>query len=241
MKKILIIIILSVFTLVIGFHNTEAETLNISLTNLCGEVGGNPAFTCVYAAYVPYSHINFDIRSITIQDSGSVGGSPGQFSGFDLDAIKLSHTFITQAESIYNISGLNVFDFSPAGTIFTPGKQIAPAAPKLFGTDSSGTKINNAVATLGSFDADSDSGPLADGFVSLGVDGKVSFNLTSPVSPNILSIYVGLVAICPEGIPIIVSFSDEPVVPDSVPEPSTAMFLLGSVLGLAGLWKKSKK
>src|SRR4029077_19578567 len=108
------------------------------------------------------------------------------------DAIKLSTTDCADAACAQALVGLPVFDFAGAGTIFTPGAQRAPADPKLFGTGPGGNTVDNSVATLGDFDADSTTAiPGADGFLSMGDGGILSFNLTSSVSPSGLFLYIG--------------------------------------------------
>lgn len=131
------------------------------------------------------------IQSITIQDnSGGLGGSPGQFSGFDLDAIMLSNTNFADAPTAGAASGLPVFDFSTAGTFFIPGSQRLPTDPKLFGTDATGTHVDNSVATLGLFDGNSNT-VTPFGWISLGDNGIITFNLTSAVSTTNLWLYIG--------------------------------------------------
>lgn len=179
----------------ISGSSTVAATLNIGFTKLPGLTGGLPASTAVYMANL--SNIGFDIGSIQIGDnSGGLGGATGKFSGFDLDGIKFSKSLIANAADINNLPGLNVFDFSPAGTLFTPGKQRAPVdITPLFGT--TGSTINNTVATLESFDANSTTneilpGSTAFGFASLGDNGKIIFNLKSLVSTTEpLYLYIG--------------------------------------------------
>jgi hypothetical protein len=169
--------------------SANAATVNLTSTPLTGVTGGSPAGTGVYRADL--SSLGFDLASITIADSGSgVGGSPGRFSGFDLDAIKLSRTSVNTAAAVNGLLALNVFDFV-SGTVFSPGTQRNPVSPKLFGTNAAGNAVDNTVATLAAFDADS-SVALPDGFISLGDNGKISFNLTSLVaSSSPLYLYFG--------------------------------------------------
>jgi hypothetical protein len=124
---------------------------------------------------------------------------------------------------------LNVFNLV-SGTVFAPGSQIAPVAPALFGT--SGGAVNNAIATLGSFDANSTTGSSANGFVSLGVNGSLAFNLTTPVSVGStpLYLYIGEVGDSGEVAGGNITISDGPANP--VPEPTT---LAGLALAAAGL------
>lgn len=177
-----------------GFSPGTSTTLNF--TKLDGLTGSASApLTALYRADL--SNLGFDINSLTIADGGSgIGGSGGIYSGFDLDAIKLSNTLITSAADITNLPGLNVFDFSPARTVFTPGTQRSSTEPDLSGSNLFGTisdNINNAVATLGDFDANPTIGPNTIGLSSLGDGGKVGFNLTSPVSTtgSPLYLYIG--------------------------------------------------
>jgi hypothetical protein len=176
-----------------GFSPATSTTLQFN--KLPGLTGGSPAGTAVY--YADLSNLGFELNSLTIADSGNgEGGTGGVFSGFDLDAIKFSNTLITSAADIANLPSLNVFDFSPAKTVFTPGTQRSstgtePSGPDLFGTIND--NINNAVATLENFDANSTTGSEAAGFFSLGDGGKVGFNLTSPIATigNPLYLYLG--------------------------------------------------
>jgi len=229
MKRISSSLICLLYVAAMSIPCAEAASVPVTFTQLTGVTGGSPAATAVFRADL--SGIAFtSIQSITLQDnSGGVGGSPGQFSGFDLDAIILSRTSVGTAAGAAALVGLSGFDYTTAGTFFTPGTQRAPADPKLFGTGPAGNTINNAVATLGAFDGDS-STILPDGFVSLGDGGIVSFNLASAItiSPG-LFLFIGEVGNNGEAISGLVTVSDAPV---STPEPVT-MLLLG--LGLLGL------
>jgi len=167
--------------------SANATTINANFVQLTGETGGTPALTGVFRSDL--SNLNFEINSITLADSNSgVGGSPGQFSGFDLDGIKLSTSLITDASQINDLPSLDVFDFSLNSTFFTLGQERNPIDAPLFGSLLG--NINNSVATLGSFDANSSpDNPF--GFVSLGDGGKVSFNLKKPVHLGSLYLYIG--------------------------------------------------
>src|SRR5205814_5667071 len=125
----------------------NAATIPITFTPLTGLTGGSPAETAVYRANLSAVALT-SILSIAIADSSfGLGGATGQFSGFDLDAVKLSTTLCTTASCAAGLAGMPVFNFSAAGTLFSPGAQRAPADPKLFGTDVTGTKVDNALAT----------------------------------------------------------------------------------------------
>jgi len=167
-----------------------AQAVPVSLTKLTGIIGGVTAGTAVYKADL--SSIGLaTILSIGIRDNSSgLGGAAGQFSGFDLDAIKLSTTDCADAACAKAAVGLSVFDFL-TGIAFTAGVQRAPADPKLFGTDASGTAVDDSVATLGLFDGESIAGPGAFGFLSMGDNGIIDFNLTAATSTTGLFLYIG--------------------------------------------------
>jgi hypothetical protein len=176
--------------------SSVAWAVPVTFAELTGTTGGNPAETAVFKADLSSVGIA-NILSLTIADnSAGLGGSPGQFSGFDLDALILSTTDCATAACAQGLIGMNVFDFTPAGTFFTPGVQRVPVDPKLFGTGVTGNTVDNAVATLAALDANSTTAlppavPAAFGFVSLGDGGVLSFNLTSLVSTSGLFLYIG--------------------------------------------------
>jgi hypothetical protein len=219
--------------------NAIAATVNLSFTKLTGLTGDNPAQTAVYRAEL--TDIGIDISAVKISDNSSgLGGSPGQFSGFDFDGIKLSNSLTNNASDVNTITSLNVFNFSSAGTSFTPGTQRSPADRKLFGTTATGDSIDDSVATLESFDANSTTNttpplPIADGFVSLGDNGIVEFNLTSSVpSDSPLYLYIGEVGDNGEVAASQITVSDDNGVGElpKVPEPSFLLSLLS--LGVLG-------
>lgn len=226
MNKFLTASVFSLSAALATVASAPAHAASLGFTKLPGITGGSPAATAVY--YADLSGITFDISSISIKDGGAIGASaPGQFSGFDLDAIKFSRTLATSAADVNALPGLNVFNFV-SGTVFAPGSQNAPVDPALFGT--SGGAVNNAIATLGSFDGNSTTSSSANGFVSLGVNGSLAFNLTSPVSVGStpLYLYIGEVGDNGELAGGDITISDSP----AVPEPTT---LAGLALAAAGL------
>ena len=168
---------------------SAANAVPVSLTKLTGITGGTLANTAVYKADL--SGVGFgSILSVGIRDnSGGVGGAAGQFSGFDLDAIKLSTTDCADAACSSVAMGISVFDFL-TGVVFHPGAQRIPVDAKLFGTDASGSSLDNAVATLGTFDGES-STITPFGFLSMGDTGSIDFNLNSAVSTAGLFLYIG--------------------------------------------------
>jgi hypothetical protein len=204
-----------------------AHAVPVTLTKLTGLTGTPPNdLTAVYKADL--TSLGGSFAAISIGDnSGGVGGSPGQFSGFDLDAIKLSTTNCADAACASSAVGLNVFNFL-AGVFFTPGTQRAPADPKLFGTGAGGNTLDNAVATLGLFDGVATTDATANGFISLGDNGTIAFNLTALTSSTGLFLYIGEVGDNGE-----VAASNIQVLRDPVPEPETYALMLGG-LGLLG-------
>lgn len=226
-------LILFFLMMVVLFAN-NALAIPVTFDKLTGLTGGSPAQTGVWRANL--TSISFDVQSISIADNSfGLGGAPGQFSAFDLDAIMLSTTSVNTAAEVASLVGLSVFDFSTSGTFFTPGTQRSPVAPKLFGTGSTGTTVDNAVATLSVFDANSTTAiPGAGGFVSLGDGGFLGFNLTSIVNPSGgLYLYIGEVGDNGE-----LAAGSIDVSGTSIPEPSTIL-LMG--IGLLGLVRYNRK
>jgi hypothetical protein len=188
-----------------------AGTLKFSFTPLEGEINKHPLTqlgTGIYRASLP---IDYYIKSISIIDIiGRKGGSPGRFSGFDLDAIKISDQLITKAEDIKTLPGLNLFDFSPQGTTFLAGTKRDPGNSKNFRGDNlfgsrncivdsedkskvTNCVLDNSVATLDNFDAKAITDQTAYGFLSLGDGGKITLELPETFSTykKQLYIYVG--------------------------------------------------
>jgi hypothetical protein len=221
--------------------STQVQATPVSFTQLAGLTGGVQSATAVYRADLSTSGLT-NIFSISIQDNSSgLGGSPGQFSGFDLDAIVLSNVSCATAACAKSLVGADVFNFN-SGTLFTLGTQRAPSDPKLFGTNPSGTAVDNSTATLGIFDGESTTAiPGAFGFVSMGDNGLLDFNLTSSLATSGLFLYIGEVGNNGEVAASNIEVRDVPVtVPGTgtVPEPTTWM-LMG--LGIAGIYTLRRK
>ncbi|MBD2251537.1 PEP-CTERM sorting domain-containing protein [Nostoc parmelioides] len=182
-------------------QSAKAASFDLSFTSLAGTINVNPlnkASTGVYRADL--SRVGFDITAIKLSDIiGIATGSPGKFSGFDLDAVKISDRLITNAEDVKTLPGLDVFNFTPQQTIFSPGTKRDPGnsiyAHYFAGNDLFGSKdgeVDNSIATLGSFDANAITDNTARGFLSLGEGGEILFRLTQRISTaSPLYLYIG--------------------------------------------------
>lgn len=133
------------------------------------------------------------IQSITIEDDNFISGGSGAASGFDVDAVKLSSNLLSSPSEISELEGFNVFNFSETGVSFLPGflqpwqsgDSLAWDRDQLFGTI--GLGINFDLATLDAVDGVNNTDL---GSVSIGESGKITFNLTTPVSTDSLYLYV---------------------------------------------------
>jgi PEP-CTERM motif len=207
---------------------TRAQTATVPFEQLSGQTGVNGG-TTVFRADLSLSGLA-QLQSITLPDSNSgLGGSGGAFSGFDLDAVKLANVSVATAGEASALAGLSVFDFASTGTFFTPGTQRPPVAPKLSGTDATGLAVDPAFATLDKFDAVF----FTSGGVSLGDGGSVGFNLTAPVSPAGMFLYVGEI-----GTGAGESLLGAQVSVAAIPEPETYLLML---VGLSVLALKARR
>lgn len=216
----------ALFVLALAFGGV-AHAAPVTFTQLPGLTGGSPAETAVYRAdlsgFGPGT-----LASVVIQDnSGGLGGSTGRFSGFDLDALVVSTVLITNASQVGTLTRAGTFSFSTA--ILTPGTQRPPTDPALFGT--LGGALDNSVARLDAFDANSTTGATATGFVSLGDNGSLGVNLVTPIAlSGPLYLYIGEVGANGEVAASTVTISGTPV---TVPEPATIALLGAGLLGMA--------
>jgi len=81
----------------------------VTFTKLTGATGGSPAATAVYRADLSAVGLA-EILSISIMDNSfGLGGAPGQFSGFDLDAIILSASSVDSASEADRLGCLRFF------------------------------------------------------------------------------------------------------------------------------------
>lgn len=223
-RNILTLSLATVAMTLTSAYSATAGTLDLNFTKLQGLTGNDSGMTGVYRADL--SNLGFDISSIAISDSNGTAGAPGQFSGFDLDAIKISNVLVNNATDVKNLSGLDVFDFTSFGTLFTPGTQRSPVdRGDLFGV--TGGIIDNSLATLENFDANPTADANASGLVSLGDGGTVVFNLKNPISTTSpLYLYIGEAGDNGEVVNGRITVSDKP---REVPEPTSlaAVSLLG--------------
>lgn len=209
-----------------GISVASAATVPLSFTTLTGFTGAaSSPGTAVFRADLSGVGLS-SLLSITIADSNNqTGGSTGQFSGFDLDAVKLSYTAVASATDAAALAGLDVFNFS-GGALFTPGTQRPTADAKLFGTGATGNTVNNSVATLGLFDG-TNTTVSPTGFLSMGDGGVLTLNLTAGVSTTGLYLYIGEVGNQGEVAAGSITVSDTRA---GVPDGGGTMVMLASVL-----------
>ncbi|MBB3021710.1 Ca2+-binding RTX toxin-like protein [Microvirga lupini] len=128
------------------------------------------------------------IGTITIKDDNVISGSPGTYSGMDLDFVKIMNTFVADGATVPSTSVENVFDFSSSGVLFQPGFQtpLGPNDPLRWNTNLQGTSGANIY--------DPSKAPLDhldDSWLSLGEGGQVTFLLKTPVSTVGRYLYFG--------------------------------------------------
>ena len=181
---------------IVGTMADSDDPIEFEVKALPGLLGGfNPATTVFLAdlsllTTTPISSLTITDNSFDLVDEFGPLSGMGAISGLDLDAVKLSTALATHASQVPGLPALDVFDFSPSGTILNAGTQVGPVAFELFGT--SGGFVDNEVATLGEFDAEAAPGSATDGFVSLGEGGSITFLFDPPlVVTSPLYLYIG--------------------------------------------------
>jgi hypothetical protein len=235
-SKSLLLPVVALLTLV--SMQVNAAVVPVSFTHLTGTLSGGA--TGVFRADLSALPLT-ELASITIRDTGGNAGSPGIWSGFDLDAIRLSTDpcLINTATCAGAAASINVFDFVN-GVLFSPGTMDPTGGflngPCLLGTTGGGCDFDDTVATLGTFDG-LISG-TGSGWLSMGRGGTLSFNLDPLLGlGGPLFMYVGEVGNNGETLRGAVNVSDLPAV---VPVPA-AVWLFGTALiGLVGIRKCRK-
>jgi hypothetical protein len=209
--------LVAAIALSVALCGSSAMAVGLTFTKLTGLTGdASGPFTAVYVADLAATGLPSITQLILTDTSGGFGGSPGGFSGVDLDSIFIAPTAAATAASAQTLIQTPAFDYSAAGTTYVPGTQRVPTDPTLFNV--SGGAINFAAATLGALDA---RGLIpGNGYFSMGDGGVITFNLTSAIDPSVSRyLYIGEVGDNGE------TFSVQ-----AVPEPSTMI-----LAGLGGL------
>jgi hypothetical protein len=234
--KIKLLVRAAAALLLLGSMQAHALSVGVSFSKLTGAIGGTGVFKADLSSLPPAFT---DLASITLRDGGGSDGSPGIWSGFDLDAVRLSTTNCADATCANGASSASAFDFVnalfAAGTLDPVPGGDPLAGPCLAGT--TGCNVDNAKATMGAYDAAFASAP-GSGFLSMGRGGTLGLNLFSTLAlGGQLYLYVGEAGNNGETMRGLVTVSDAPAV---VPVPA-AVWLFGSALiGLVGFGKRRK-
>lgn len=174
-----------------------------------------------------------EIGSITVTDTSGTSGSPGAFSGFDIDAlfIDLDGNYLTAGDQIYASS----FIFNAGSIRPTSDPTFASQTTgALNGSNADGT-VNEAFATLNLIDAVF----FNQGSISLGDGGSLTANFNPTVAVGAsLFIVASEVGANGELLTGAIEVSDQPV--NVVPLPAGLPLLLAG-LGAVGLLSKRRK
>lgn len=176
-----------------------------------------------------------EIGAITVNDSNSgVGGSPGIYSGFDLDAIFLDvdGSLATSGDRFFASS----FLYS-AGSVRGGGSPVSPSGGPLNGASSS-TTVDEGWATLGSIDGIF----FGTGSITLGDGGSLTavFDPTISIGSS-LFLFAGEVSgDAGETLTGLVEITDTPPTMTPVPLPAGLPLMLSGLLGI-GLLARRKK
>lgn len=218
---------------VFAASSASALTFNPVFTYVGNDSSNPPQSTGVYKADLTGFPLLTEIASISIKDDNSgTSGSPGAYSGFDLDALFLD------VDGDYTTTG---DQFYANSYVFTAGS-IRPTGDPQFASNTSGPlngmnadgTVNEAFATLNAIDAIF----FSTGSISLGDGGSLSANF-APAIPVAATLFLitGEVGDNGEGISATITVSDEPAV---VPLPAAAWLLLGG-LGVMGAVSRKRK
>ena len=224
--------------LLLGSMQANAVSVPIALTALTGDTFQSTGIVKANLSGLGLTQL----ASIKVVDDGGTSGSPGIWSGFDMAGIKLSTTDCLTAACADGLVGESVFDFVN-NVLFTAGTMDATGAPLngpcLAGTSGGGCTVDDSIATLGDFDATFNSGTGAhSGFLSLGRNGSIAFNLTMLVSlVDPIFLYIGEVGNNGEALIGAVEISD---IPSAVPVPAAVWLFGTALLGFVGMSRRRK-
>lgn len=218
--------------------STSAAAVEIPVTDVGFGLPGAPG-TLVQSADLSLAGTP-TINTIVLTDiSGGNGGDPGVFSGYDLDAIVLDRDgdiTTTGAGEQFTLASLG------ASLTFTGGTIRGGAGPfqvpdgfnnvgTYFGTNFGDGLINEAVATLNTFDGVNSADTLnADGFLSFGDGGELVITFADIAVGSGLFLLVGEVGGQGEAIRV--------DVPGQVPLPGAVWLFLSAIAVLFGLSRR---
>lgn len=167
--------------LIDGGRQTGA-TVNLKF-ELAGTITADGVSSVIYR--VNLAGLGFDLNSLKLDDSNSgLFGGVNTSSGFDIDALWLSHedrTGITTAAQANGMSRLDAFSFDYARTAFGQGTLRDNAGAAEYTEGVVGGLIDFQRASLNTVDGRSN---IATGSVTMGDGGMIGFDLNQPVDTN---------------------------------------------------------